>query len=159
MDQNIRNRKDRTLNTRRKTDTNDLDKNVFIDTEFFDIQSAHTVLLHQTDDDQSRGYRLRNDRCQRYTGYVHMEIINEDKIEKIKMTTGSATIRVILKGEGEEETREKMVLVPSVQAFMEMVQEKVDKEGKKIELKASHPQWVEFDGDITPNITELKITK
>ena len=60
--------------------------------------------------------------------------INEDKIEKIKMTTGSATIRVILKGEGEEETREKMVLVPSVQAFMEMVQEKVDKEGKKIEL-------------------------
>ena len=31
--------------------------------------------------------------------------------------------------------------------------------GKKIELKASYPQWVEFDGDITPNITELKITK
>ena len=31
--------------------------------------------------------------------------------------------------------------------------------GKEIEIKASRPQWVEFDGDITPNITELKITK
>ncbi|MBQ7410290.1 MAG: ATP-dependent zinc metalloprotease FtsH [Clostridia bacterium] len=60
--------------------------------------------------------------------------INEDKVEKIKMTSGSATINVILKGEGEEEEREKIVLVPSLQAFMEMVQEKVDKEGKKIEL-------------------------
>ena len=60
--------------------------------------------------------------------------INEDKIEKIKMTSGSATIGVVFKGEGEEEEREKTVLVPSLQAFMEMVQEKVDKEGKKIEL-------------------------
>lgn len=31
--------------------------------------------------------------------------------------------------------------------------------GKEVEIKASHPQFVEFDGDITPNISELKITK
>ena len=31
--------------------------------------------------------------------------------------------------------------------------------GKDIELKASLPQYVEFDGDITPNISELKISK
>ena len=60
--------------------------------------------------------------------------INEDKIEKIEMTSGSATISVVMVGEGEEKDREKTVLVPSIQAFMEWVQEKVDKEGKKIEL-------------------------
>ena len=60
--------------------------------------------------------------------------INEGKVEKIKMTAGSATITVTLAGEEEEKDREKTVLVPSIQAFMEWVQEKVDKEGKEIEL-------------------------
>ena len=60
--------------------------------------------------------------------------INEDKIEKIEMTTGSNTVKVIMVGEGEEKDREKTAIVPSIQAFMEWVQEKVDKEGKKIEL-------------------------
>ena len=60
--------------------------------------------------------------------------INENKIEKIEMTTGSATVKVTVVGEGEEKDRQKTVLVPSIQAFMEWVQEKVDKEGKKIEL-------------------------
>lgn len=60
--------------------------------------------------------------------------INEDKIEKIEMTTGSNTIKVIMVGEGEEKDREKTSIVPSIQAFMEWVQEKVDKEGKNIEL-------------------------
>ena len=61
--------------------------------------------------------------------------INEGEVEKIEMTSGSATITVVMHGEGEEEDREKLVLVPSIQAFMELVQDKVDKEGKKIELK------------------------
>ena len=51
------------------------------------------------------------------------------------MTTGSATVKVVMHGEGEESEREKTVLVPSVQAFTELVQDKVDKEGKKIDLK------------------------
>ena len=61
-------------------------------------------------------------------------MINEDKIEKIEMTSGSSSVTVTLKGEGEETEREKTVLVPSIQAFMEWIQEKVDKEGKQIEL-------------------------
>ena len=60
--------------------------------------------------------------------------INEGKVEKIKMTTGSQTVTVTMVGEGEEKDREKTALVPSIQAFMEWVQEKVDKEGVNIEL-------------------------
>ncbi len=63
-----------------------------------------------------------------------MSNINEDKIEKIEMTNGSNSLKVILKGEGEEKDRERSVLVPSLQAFMEWIQEKVDKEGVEIEL-------------------------
>ena len=47
--------------------------------------------------------------------------INENKIEKIEMTTGSATVKVTVVGEGEEKDRQKTVLVPSIQAFMEWV--------------------------------------
>ena len=60
--------------------------------------------------------------------------INEGSIEKIKMTTGSTTLTVTMTGEGEEKDREKTVIVPSIQAFMEWIQEKIDKEGVKIEL-------------------------
>ena len=60
--------------------------------------------------------------------------INEGKIEKIEMTTGSGTIKVTMKGEGEEKDREKRVIVPSLQAFMELIQDKVDKDGIKINL-------------------------
>ena len=60
--------------------------------------------------------------------------INNGGIEKIKMTTGSNTITVTMIGDGEEKDREKTVLVPSIQAFMEWVQEKIDKEGVEIEL-------------------------
>ena len=57
-----------------------------------------------------------------------------NKIEKIKMTTGSNSITITYKGEGEEKDRQKNVLVPNLQAFIELVQEKVDKEGLKIDL-------------------------
>lgn len=61
-------------------------------------------------------------------------LVNDGQIEKIEMKSGSASVTVTLKGEGEEKTRQKRVLVPSIQAFMELMQEKVDKEGVKIEL-------------------------
>jgi len=61
-------------------------------------------------------------------------LMNENKIEKLEMTAGSQSIKVTKKGEGEEKERQKSVLVPSVQAFMELIQEKVDKEGMEIEL-------------------------
>lgn len=61
--------------------------------------------------------------------------INENKVEKIEMTTGSNSIKVTMAGEGEEKDREKTVLVPSIQAFTELIQDKVDKEGIEINLK------------------------
>ncbi len=61
--------------------------------------------------------------------------INENKIEKIEMTTGSNSVKVTMTGEGEEKDREKTVLVPSIQAFTELIQDKVDKEGIEINLK------------------------
>ena len=61
--------------------------------------------------------------------------INENKIEKIEMTTGSNSVKVTMAGEGEEKDREKTVLVPSIQAFTELIQDKVDKEGIEINLK------------------------
>ena len=60
--------------------------------------------------------------------------IKEDKVEKLEMTQGSATVKVTMRGEGEEKDREKTVLVPSIQAFMEWVQDKVDSGEFKIEL-------------------------
>ena len=38
--------------------------------------------------------------------------INEQKIEKIKMTNGSNSINIVLKGEGEEKDRTKTALIP-----------------------------------------------
>lgn len=55
--------------------------------------------------------------------------IDEQVIEKIEMTVGSTSIKVKLKGE----EKEKTVIVPSTQAFIELVQEKV-KNGNEIEL-------------------------
>ena len=64
-----------------------------------------------------------------------MTQINEEKVEKIEMTNGSNSLKVTLKGDGEEKDRTKSVLVPSLQAFMEWIQEKVDKDGIQIDLK------------------------
>lgn len=55
--------------------------------------------------------------------------IDEGNVTKIKMTVGSTTVKVTLKGEEEPKTG----IVPSTQAFIELVQEKVQ-EGNEIEL-------------------------
>ncbi len=62
--------------------------------------------------------------------------INDNQIEKIEMTTGSQSIKVKLVDEEEE----KNAIVPSVQAFIELVQDKVEA-GNQIELiqKAPNP--------------------
>ena len=60
--------------------------------------------------------------------------ISEQKVEKIKMTTGSTTVEVVLKGEGEEKDRTKHSMVPSVVPFVELVQEKIDKKDVDLEL-------------------------
>ena len=82
------------------------------------------------------GYKMYIEGKEKEVAYTELITdINESKIEKIKMTAGSSSIKVTYKGEGEEERRTKTVLVPSLQAFMELVQEKVDKEGLKVDLK------------------------
>ena len=60
--------------------------------------------------------------------------ISEQKVEKIKMTTGSTTVEVVLKGEGEEKDRTKHSMVPSVVPFVELVQEMIDKKEVDLEL-------------------------
>ena len=82
------------------------------------------------------GYKMYLEGKEKEVAYTELITdLNESKIEKIKMTAGSASIKVTYKGEEKEEERTKTVLVPSLQAFMELVQEKVDKEGLKIDLK------------------------
>ena len=55
--------------------------------------------------------------------------IDSKEVEKIEMTVGSTTVKVKLKGVEEE----KSTIVPSTQAFIELVQEQV-KNGNEIEL-------------------------
>ena len=62
--------------------------------------------------------------------------INDGNVKKIKMTVGSTTVEVTLKGE--EEEKAKTGIVPSTQAFIELVQEKVQ-EGNDIELIQEKP--------------------
>ena len=56
--------------------------------------------------------------------------INEGKIEEIEMTVGSTSVKLKYKGEEEE----KHAIIPSTQAFIELVQEKTQ-EGNEIILK------------------------
>ena len=80
-------------------------------------------------------YEYKNQNDEKELAYTQLiENINKNEVEKIEMTTGSNSITVTLKGEGEEKERQKTVLVPSLQAFIELVQEKVDKEGLEIDL-------------------------
>ena len=60
--------------------------------------------------------------------------ISEQKVEKIKMTSGSATVEVVMKGEEEEKERTKTTMVPSIEPFVELVQEKIDNKESDLEL-------------------------
>ena len=55
--------------------------------------------------------------------------IDQNAVEKIEMTVGSSSVKVKLKNEEEE----KKAIVPSTQAFIELVQEKA-LEGNTIDL-------------------------
>jgi len=55
--------------------------------------------------------------------------ISSDRVEKVEMTVNSSSVNVKLRDEDEE----KKAIVPNIQAFIELVQEKVD-QGNEIEL-------------------------
>ena len=60
-----------------------------------------------------------------------IKLIDNQEVEKIEMTVGSTSVKVTLKGQTEEEA--KTAIVPSTQAFIELIQDKVQ-EGNNIEL-------------------------
>lgn len=57
--------------------------------------------------------------------------IGDGTVEKVEMTVGSTTVKVKLKNVEEEKT----TIVPSTQAFIELIQEKVDSENSNIKLE------------------------
>ena len=63
--------------------------------------------------------------------------INEEKVEKIEMTIGSSSVKVKLK----DVEKEKKSIVPSMQAFVELVQEK-KLNGNSIELIEKEPNFM-----------------
>ena len=68
---------------------------------------------------------------------TYTDLVNEIKagtVEKIEMTTGSATLKVKMK----DVEKEKTVIIPSVQVFTELVQQKV-LEDNNIELETKTP--------------------
>ena len=56
------------------------------------------------------GYKHYNEKEDKELAYTELiNSINEEKIEKIKMTTGSNSLTVTYRGEGKEEERQKTV--------------------------------------------------
>ena len=83
------------------------------------------------------GYFAKNEKETEEKEVAFTQLItdtNEAKIEKIKLKTGSNSISVVYKGAGEEKDRTKTAIVPSVQAFMEWIQEKIDNGEADLEL-------------------------
>lgn len=71
------------------------------------------------------------------TEIAYTELIREigdGNVEKVEMTTGSTTVKVKLK----DETEERTCIVPNTQAFVELIQSKVE-EGNNIELNQKKP--------------------
>ena len=76
------------------------------------------------------GTNSENEEDKKEIAYTELiKMIDSEKIEKIEMSTGSQDIKVKLKDEEEE----KKAIVPSIQAFMELIQNKVE-DGNEIEL-------------------------
>ena len=98
------------------------------------ILSVVTILVYNNKGDEE------NDLILPYTELIND--INNDTVEKIEMTTGSTTVKVKLKDEEEEKT----TIVPSLQAFTEYMQTKVE-EGSEIELIQNEPNILLRIGD------------
>ncbi len=71
--------------------------------------------------------KQEEDKAVAYTELI--KDIDEGKIEEIEMTVGSTSVKLKYK----DEEKEKKAIVPSTQAFVELIQEKV-KEGNEIKL-------------------------
>ena len=65
--------------------------------------------------------------------------IQSGEVEKIEMETGSNTLKVIMKGEEEEKDRTERANLPSIQAFMEWMNEKLDAKEIDVEFIENSP--------------------
>ena len=75
-------------------------------------------------------FMLNNNNEEKELAYTDLiTYINEGKVEKIEMTVGSTSMKVKLK----DEEKEKTTIVPSTQAFMELINEKTQS-GNEIKL-------------------------
>ena len=76
-------------------------------------------------------YKNTDDTKIAYTDLIKK--IDNDEVEKIEMTVGSTTLKITLVGE--EDEGKHTTIIPNTEAFIELIQEKVDKEGKEINLE------------------------
>lgn len=97
-----------------------------------------TIFLYKYSEDKQKN----DDKKVAYTQLI--KDINDNKIEKIEMTVGSTSVKLTYKDENgtnqgknedkkEDDKNTKNAIVPNVQAFIELIQDKVE-EGKDIEL-------------------------
>ena len=68
-----------------------------------------------------------------------LDSLQKQEIEEIEMTTGSQTLKVIMKGNEKKEERTETTNVPSLQAFMEWVNNKIDNEELDVKIVQKNP--------------------
>ena len=68
-----------------------------------------------------------------------LDSIQKQEVEEIEMTTGSQTLKVIMKGDKKKEDRTETTNVPSLQAFMEWVNDKIDNEELDVKIVQKSP--------------------
>ena len=84
--------------------------------------------------------------------------LNNKEVEKLEMETGSYTVKAIMKGEGSEEERTETVVVPSIQAFMELVNTKIDEGVFDVEIEQTSPnQFLSIMGNVVTYIPTIML--
>lgn len=68
-----------------------------------------------------------------------LDSIQKQEVEEIEMTTGSQTLKVLMKGNEKKEDRTETTNVPSLQAFMEWVNDKIDNEKLDVKIVQKSP--------------------
>ena len=76
-------------------------------------------------------FTSKNDNNENELAYTDLiKQISDGKVEKVEMTVGSTTVKVKIK----DTEKEKTTIVPNTQAFVELIQQKVDDGNNNLEL-------------------------
>lgn len=76
-------------------------------------------------------FTSKNDTNENELAYTDLiKQISDGKVEKVEMTVGSTTVKVKIK----DVEKEKTTIVPNTQAFVELIQQKVDEGNNNLEL-------------------------